>query len=46
MDRYVLGSDTERVKLEGNLKQNNFYSGSLILTPDTDYGRCLLTTKM
>ena len=31
MDRYVLGSDTERVKLEGNLKQNNFYSGSLIL---------------
>ena len=31
VDRYVLGSDTERVKLEGNLKQNNFYSGSLIL---------------
>ena len=31
MDRHVLGSDTERVKLEGNLKHNNFYSESLML---------------
>ena len=31
MDRYILGSGTECVKLEGKLKQNNLYSESLIL---------------